>query len=69
MSIHWFAEGTNDRPKFSHLVMTAPCQGERCVKGDVLPLEIHFLEREKRVTSPLRNVNLKKKEKILDKRI
>lgn len=62
MSMHWFAEGTSDRPKLSHLVMTAPCQGERCVKRrDLLPLEIHFLEGGKGVTSPLRNVDLEKK--------
>lgn len=69
MSIYWFAVGTSDRPKFSHFVMIAPCQEERCVKGDVLPSEIYFLEGGKGVTSPPRNVDLEKKEKIPNKRI
>lgn len=70
MSTHWFAGGTSDRPKISHLVMPAPRPGERCVKGgDVFSSEIHFAEGGKGVTSPLRNVDFEKKEKIPSEKI
>lgn len=50
--------------------MPAPRPGERCVKGgDVFSSEIHFAEGGKGVTSPLRNVDFEKKEKIPSEKI